>query len=232
LHKRLIAHQPHFRRKAPKMRIRFAAALLLLTGLFPVAANAGFLTTTFAGGNQFHGNMFDVTTFGSDLTITGLDVHLDSTGANVPIAVYYRTGTYVGNATSSIGWTLAGTTNVVSNGVGTPTFVDIADFNLSANSLYGMYVTVVATVNVPPYMQYTNGNNTYSNSDLRIDAGIGHGGQFGSLGVFSPRTWNGTLYYDTFSPSNAVPAPSAALLFGLGAPALLVFLRRRAKPAA
>ena len=172
------------------------------------------MTTTFAGGNDFTGNMFDVTTTsGVALNITSFNVNVDP--GSVPISVYYRSGSYVGHESSSAGWTLAGTVTVTGGGEGAMTFVDTPDFIIPANATTGFYVTVDSDVNAPPYMYYTNGSNTYSNSDITITTGVGEGGLFGSLGVFDSRSWNGTVFY------NAVPEPSTDALIGLGVVALL-----------
>ena len=62
---------------------------------------------------------------------------------------------------------------------------------------------------------YTNGANVYANTDLQITTGASTG--FFAGGVNSPRTWNGTIYYD----AAAVPEPSTMLLAAAG---LLGFL--------
>lgn len=207
-------------------RLALSFVLLASLALSPDAARAGMITTTFASNNAYTGNMFDVTTSGNALTITGFDVNLDSVGTLIPISVYYRSGTYVGNETSSAGWILAGTVNVISQGTDNMTFVNMADFGIAGSSVTGLYVTV--NVNSPPYMYYTNGSNTYSNADLTINTGVGLGGLFGSLGVFNPRTWNGTIHYD-LAPTNAVPAPAGLLLGLTGLPLVGIagWVRRR-----
>jgi hypothetical protein len=192
-------------------RSQFLFAAVIAAGLcISSASRAGMITTTFAGNNNFTGNMFDVTTFGTALTINAVDVNVDT--GSVPISVYYRPGTYVGHETSAAGWTLAGTVSVTGLGPGNMTFVDIPDFTLAANSVTGFYVTVDSNVNAAPFMYYTNGSNTFSNSDIRIDTGIAEGGLFGSLGVFTSRTWNGTIFYS----ESAVPEPASMVLLGIG----------------
>jgi hypothetical protein len=203
----------------------FTLAIVIGFCGIPAPADGGFITTTFAGGNQFTGNMFDVTTSSSGLTITGLDVNIDSPGASVPISVYTRTGSYTASETSSAGWTLEGTVSVISAGSNTPTFVGIPNFTIAANAVTGFYVTINQNVNQEPFMQYTNGSNTYANTDLTVTTGIGEGGLFGSLGVFASRTWNGTLQYTV----NPVPEPSSLVMCGLAGVVGLVVTRFRRK---
>ena len=205
--------------------MRFSArALLLVASLSALVAPArgDMISTTFASDNQFFGNMFDVTTFGNSLTVTALDVNIVSDANNTPVGVslYTRSGTYVGNDTSSAGWNLVGTVTVTSQGEDNPTFVDVPDFNLASNSVTGFYVTVVNNGSFPfppPFMRYTDGSNTFSNADIRLDLGEGVGPLFQGLGTAAPRTWNGTIVYNLTS----VPEPSSVLLIGTGLVALV-----------
>ncbi len=88
----------------------------------------GALTTLFASNNSQCGNMFDVTPK-RGLTITGFDVNLDP--GSYTLEVYYRRGSSVGNESSSAGWTLAGSSSVVSTGADTPTSLNVGSFKYS-----------------------------------------------------------------------------------------------------
>lgn len=194
-------------------KVSMAAAGIALIALgTSKPAQAGSLTTTFAGGNGFAGNMFDVTTFGNALNVTSLEInsYLGSLSSPKTLDVYIKSGSFVGFETNAAAWTKVSSTilNSVSP-VGTPTFVDITDFILSANSLTGFYITFA---DGNPGIEYTNGSNTYSNADLKIQTGVGKGGVFGA--TFSPRTWNGTINYTIAS----VPEPASVLgLLAVGA---------------
>jgi hypothetical protein len=185
------------------LKMAFASLVLGVSSF----ANAGLITTTYAGGNANEGVMFDITTFDNDINVTGIDLNFDDIGATT-IEVYSRLGSYEGFEGSSIGWALMSSTILAStNARGTPTFLDLTDFALSANTTYGIYFY---STNHAVDLEYTNGANTYSNSDVSIVAGVGINDFFD--GVNRPRTWNGTVFYDV----NEVPEPSTLAIFALG----------------
>lgn len=170
-----------------KQVLRAVFFFTLLGALYGVAAaQSGSLTTTFAGGNSFSGNMFDLQA-STCATLTGFDVNVGS-GAHT-IEVYFREGGYAGAETNAGAWTLLGRANVTSAGNNTPTSVPIGGLSLQPNVNYGIYVTTTGTT-----MNYTNGANVYDNGTLRLTTGVGKSYPFGS--TFDPRTWNGTIYYD------------------------------------
>lgn len=212
------------------MLARLALTCCLFSAL-PAVGVAGTITTTFAGGNGQAGNMFDLTVGNNPLTVTRLDINVaqfaGGPGDPVPLAVYLKVGSYVGSESTPVAWTLVSSTPMTAvNPSGVPTPVDVTDFTLAANTTYGVYVLFRGQPNGPDpttFLSYTNGANVYSNADLSLTLGVGLRGEFGT--VFSPRTWNGTVYYDV----TAVPAPAGLVLAGLGVPALA--LLRRRKPA-
>ncbi|MGB0911164.1 MAG: PEP-CTERM sorting domain-containing protein [Nitrospirales bacterium] len=194
---------------------------LLIGGIGQVQAAS--ITTTFANNNGQAGNMFDITTFGNALTVNSMDLNLDS-GTTNTISVYTRNGTYLGFENNSAGWTLVSQiSGVTSAGAGNPTFMDLMDFSLAANSVTGIYVTTGG----PTDMNYTNGANTFANADLRLDLGVGKGGLFGL--TFTPRTWNGTINYtvDGSGQVGAVPEPGTIVLMGSGLAGLAFWRSRR-----
>ena len=204
-----------------KSLIALAGATLVLTFLNNVRpSQAASITTTFSSNNEQAGNMFDVTTFGRSLTVTGLNINAMQLNdpSNGVIDVYTKSGTYVGSETNPAAWNLVSATSLASaNPTDTPTFVDVTDFTLPANTTTGLYVLFQGQPNsafVPGsktnILAYTNGSNTYSNADISLSLGTGNRGTFGTS--FSSRTWDGTIYY------TAVPEPSellGILTFGL-----------------
>lgn len=170
--------------------------------------------------------MFDITVHSNSITVASLDF-LDASASALTLDVYIKSGTYLGSETTPAAWTLVSTTAVATgNGSSTPTAVNLTPFTLAAGSTDGIYITFT-TASSPPNMLYTNGSNTYSNSDLTLSLGAGLTGLFGaSPGTYLPqKTWNGTINYNVVSAS-AAPEPATWALFALAAPAAM-FARRR-----
>ena len=160
------------------------------------SASSGPVTTTFAAGNGQSGNMFDITALGN-VTITHFDGHIQ-TGTHT-IKVWYRPGSYVGFQTDSSTWTLLGTaTGVVAAGAGLPTPIPIIfAVPIPPGQTYGFYVTSTTGT-----ISYTNGTavgNVYA-QDANIQVREGHGGTYFNL-TFSPRVFNGNVYYESGCPS-------------------------------
>ena len=191
------------------------------------AKGANSLSTIFAGGNSYYGNMFDLEIRNpQSVTITSLDLKIES-GDIADVSVYYKTGSYVGSETNPGAWTLAGTVpGVVSLGENIPTPVDIPDFTLLSGQSYGIYVVLSGGD-----MKYTNdpgqgtGTHTqFSNDDLILTAGNGTG--FFD-GINDYRIWNGTIHYS--GDAVVLPLSSWMIALGLGIVGMVAFaiLRRR-----
>jgi hypothetical protein len=185
-------------------------------------ATAAIITTTFGGDNGQAGNMFDITVFNSDLTITGLDVNINITSSSMQgVKIYTKTGSYSGSEGTPGDWTLLFQGMVSAAAVGNPTFVNIPDFLALANSTYAWYITITTTSNI----KYTDGNSEgaifVQNSDMAILEGVGIASNFGT--TFRPRIWNGSMYYDVAE----VSAPISITLFGLGLAGLGIIRRRK-----
>jgi hypothetical protein len=146
-------------------------------------------------------------------------------GTAAQVSLWTRTGTYVGAEYSSIGRLLLGTITATIAGTNLETLVNFAVLSLGAG-LHGFYVDYVnyRTDGRLREMLYTDGSNTYSNSDLSISTGIGKGNPAFTGSTFLNRTWNGTLRYQ---PTVVVPEPSTVALLASGLAAMIVVARRR-----
>lgn len=176
----------------------FLPAIIALVGLNG-AALADSLTTTFNGGNDHRGNMFDIEA-NSDIEISGFEI---SPRANTNYAIYYREGTWVGNAGSSDGWTLLQTGAINGVALGNPSDFIALDTPLSIDlgTRYSLYIT---STNTAVSLNYTDGSQVgaiaAADDFLTIYQGGGLEYPFtngaGNGGVYQPRIWNGTIYYD------------------------------------
>lgn len=201
-------------------RTLFVAVLFALAAIAG-NAQAGVVTTTFSSNNSQSGNMFDVVTLGGPLTVNAFDLNLAQGSWN--IEVYRKSGSWQGHESDPSAWTLIDAASVNSAGANVATYFDVADFTLDGTATSALYIT--STVSNSPIMQYTNGsgvgNVAAANADLQILEGAGVSYAFSSL--FTPRIWNGSIYYSATS----VPEPGTLAILGAGLVGLALGRRRR-----
>jgi hypothetical protein len=204
-----------------KTTIRGLACVLALTGLTGIGyAQCKSLSTLFTGGNynSIGGqNFFDLNvTKASGVTIESLDVNvgpLTAVGTTFQVDVYTAPNTHVGNELNMGAWTLVASGQAVSQLSNTPTPVDISDFSLPMGKV-GICITFTNA-----NLAYTNGtgaNQTYSNADLTLTAGTATNAPWTGT-VFTPRVFNGTIYYDCFK---TVPFCTAKIGLVCGVPSI------------
>jgi hypothetical protein len=174
-------------------------ALTVLLSIAALPAMAQSLSTTYAGGNSFAGNTFDITP-NKNIQINGFDIHISGSAEFATIAIYWRNGTANGFQDSAAGWTLLGTTNVAPQGFGVPTHVSIGGLSMTAGQTYGIYLDVQNHGGFGTgdflSLNYTNGGpSDYSNADLVLTTFHGKGAPAFTGPSFFPRQWNGTVYY-------------------------------------
>lgn len=205
------------------------AAVLLLAGhiapaQLPCNANDD-LTTLYAQDNGLDGVMFDIVAL-QPVTIECFDVNWNA--GTTSIALYYKTGTHVGFATSPGAWTLIDTiSNLTTAGSDQPTYLPIdVDISLSGGATAAFYVTNNSVGD--PNTEYSDG--TVLGAVLASDANIqvleGSGVSFLFNSAFSPRQFNGTVYYSAGNTSIAgledtafelrYDADAEQMLLGLG----------------
>ena len=155
------------------------------------------LTTTFAAGNggAFGGAVyFDVNVI-EDISLTGLYLHTNETGAFTADVYTIVGGNYSGNETNAGAWTLLGTVSGTAQGLGTPSEGTFGSpIALSAGTNYAMAVVMDASHG----HDYTNGNGSnefFSNADVEISLGSASNVPFTGT-VFSPRIFNGGVIYE------------------------------------
>jgi hypothetical protein len=204
--------------------MRFASLALcgLALGLAGAASAQSIDTLWVSDNGGSAGGMvyFDVAVAAQGLTITSFDIN-SSTVAPFGFQVWLHNTTYVGNSTSSTGWTMVATGS--GTGLGTDQHTPITmdnTFNLAANTTYGMALSLTGATGTGA-LRYTNGtgsNQAFSNSDIALTLGAASNTQFGAN--FSPRVANTTIRY---AP---VPEPASMVALSIGA---LALLRRRRK---
>ena len=171
--------------------------------------------TTFYSSNNFGSAggavYFDILVGGQSLSITAMDINTANAGA-ITLSVYILEGTAFGNEMNAAAWgspvaigtgTGAGQNNPSSLTLDTPVL-------LSANTNYGIAMVLDAG-HSHYYTNGTGGNQFFFNEDLSLTMGSATNIPF-SGGVFSPRVWNGTLYYE-YGPE--VPLSGWALGLGI-----------------
>src|SRR6266496_2373325 len=157
------------------------------------------ITTLFASnnfGNPGGANYFDLTVASSAITVTALDINTAETVAFSNVRVYVLPGmTFQGHETNMALWTQVATGSGTGVGVDMPTHVTLSNpIPLLAGTLYG--IAMVADPAITLHYTYGNGSNqNYSNVDLALFLGSATNVPF-TAPVFSPRVWNGTIYYD------------------------------------
>src|SRR4029077_559440 len=136
-----------------------------------------------------------------------LDTNTDFTGSFSNFQVWVLPGmTSQGNETNMALWTQVATGSGTGAGLNNPTHVTLSNpIPLNAGTLYG-----IAVIADPAFAHfYTNGtgsNQNYSNADLALFLGSATNVPF-TAPVFSPRVWNGTIYY-TGGPCGGSPTPT------------------------
>jgi hypothetical protein len=165
----------------------------------PLQLSAGFGGNGVVSNTTINtGNMFDVTVSApGGITLQRFDIHSNgATGNPITVDVYYKQGSYVGFTADPFAWTLLGTANTTAAGVGLGTPVDVGTLTIPANETYAFYINIREAGS--PIRYYTLAQlpaANPSNDHLLIDVrnGVANNGLFGS--TFSPRGFNGVLYY-------------------------------------
>lgn len=175
----------------------------IASGINVSSFTTGDLTSLFARDNGATSNYFDiVASGGGDVAVESFDVNTGNTGLVDVQIWYYPNDTYTNHTTDPTGWAqLGATTTVTGSGINLPTYVDPgATVTIPAGQTYAFFVSVVVSGTSTGDIEYTNGANTYSDSYLTLNLGMGSGTITpGGGNTFSPRSWNGTVYYSVLT---------------------------------
>jgi hypothetical protein len=205
-----------------------AATISLVLGHQDKASAISAISTIFSGNNagSVGGALyFDVNiTNAQGLVFTSIDTNvcnnylLPSDRCNAPPGRLgglnvYITGpgvSFVGNQTNAGAWSLVASGTGASAASNTPTSVNISDFTLAPGQ-YGF--ALVANNWNHAYTNGTGSNQSFSNSDLALSLGSASNVPF-TQPIYSPRVWNGTLYYQPQSVPGPLPILGVAAAFG------------------
>src|SRR5947208_9709692 len=116
--------------------------------------------------------------------------------------------TFAGHETNMALWTQVATGSGTGAGVDLPTHVTLSNpIPLNAGTLYGIAMVADPAIT----LHYTNGNGSnqnYSNGDLALVLGSATNVPF-TAPVFSPRVWNGRIYYSGGPCGSPTPTATA-----------------------
>ncbi|MBC6982150.1 autotransporter-associated beta strand repeat-containing protein [Caulobacter sp. 17J80-11] len=201
-------------------RMLLASASMAVLGAAG-AAHAQSLSTTYAGGNNQAGNLFDIQA-STDLLLTGIDQSFLAWNPGWTYYVYIRQGGLTGDLSE---YTLLGSvSDLTVNPEGTPTHIPLTlNYGLLAGQRYGLYLT--SDAGSTGVVSYTNGSAVgdiaAQNDDLTIYQGYGVASLM--AGFYQPRIWNGTLSYapalmcvDATEDDDVCAIDAATTVFGTG----------------
>jgi hypothetical protein len=176
----------------------------------PLSLSAGSISTLYGSNNSGSTGgafYFDITVGPEEININGLDINSEETGP-LTLSVYKFVGTSVGNELNASLWGTPVTGTGVGAGLDNPSNVILSSpITLKANTTYAIALVLDAT-HGHDYTDGTGSNQVYSNSDLTISCGQATNSPF-SDDVYTPRVWNGTIYY---SASKPVPVSNWAII--------------------
>jgi hypothetical protein len=185
--------------------IRSLSVSWVLTSVVAAQCGSSSLTTIFAannGGSSGWGLFFDVNVVNpAGINICGFDVNAGNTavGTLYTLDAYVTPGSHVPVHGIASAWRLvsSGSGVAAGNNVPAPTPLGIRMYLPFGSYGVALYVTGAS-------IRYTNGtgtNQVYSNADLTITCGLSRSALFSGT-INNPRVWNGTVHYDTCSPTS------------------------------
>ncbi|MFM1874068.1 MAG: hypothetical protein RL398_3490, partial [Planctomycetota bacterium] len=145
-------------------------------------------------GGASGGAVYFDATFNQNTFWNGIDVNTGAAvGTKLIVDLYYRNGTYVGNAGSNAGWIAVTAGHGLAAGQDLPSRIFFNEPWLVTPGTYG--IAVVARNFAHRYTNGTGTNQAFSNADLSLTLGAASNVPFTGT-PFSPRVANVTPYYN------------------------------------
>lgn len=173
------------------------------------------LETTFIGGTQQAGNMFDILAF-EDIVVTGFDIHCNLT-SQITVEIYTKPESHVGFEKNCSKWTRISTVTMVGRGPGKPTPLPANSFvpvSIGQFRTQAFYITLRRTDGKG--LLYTKGTGRgaliAADNSLAVLEGVGSAYACGR--IFPDRIFNGVVHYDRRGQSQTLP-PAAANITSL-----------------
>ena len=165
--------------------------------------SAAKLATTYAGGTQMDGAMFDIiNTSSSSIFITNLELHVEAT-SGLELQLYRRNASHKNRERHKNAWKLLATIqNINGQGYNNPTLLPEQSFDPILFQPGKTKALFVSFVDYGAYRMYlTNGKVDklavfdvfVSNGDLELLVGVGK--RFGFANSYKGYVWNGALVY-------------------------------------
>jgi lysophospholipase L1-like esterase len=148
------------------------------------------LITTDESNVNWNGCMFNLVASDS-LFVDSIKVKIHSLGIQ-GVEVYKRNGSFAGNETNSVAWTLVGRDTVEVMNSTDFTTVSPGMISLLSGDTVGIYIQMMNSSSTLSYRNF-GVQKVYSDSMLDIVAGSGVGHDFSA--VYYPRVWNGEVFY-------------------------------------
>jgi hypothetical protein len=166
------------------------------------------LTSKITGLSEM-GNMFDIKSLSTDIIIDSFSVQSAvMPGVTLPMAVYYKKGSYVGYENIDSVWTLLGVDTAISTGINNFVSISIGNLEIHTGDTFGLYVT---STDFNALINHSEGGSEISDNYIKISCGTKAFYPFDSY-FQTGKTWNGRIYYSTGALCKSARQPVEAIV--------------------
>ena len=178
--------------------VSFTKEIAVAAQLETIRQGGLIISATATGGT----NYIDVTVTHPDgITICGLHVRSNlAANATLGVELWQKNGTYVGAHTGSPSWRRVASESLPAAGPASMTFVPLTTPVYLVSGVHGLGIRQIGAS--PSYTNLGSAQ-TYTNADLSITAGLAQAEPIFSGTNYSPRIWNGAIYYSTSTLTGA-----------------------------